>query len=143
VPAIAINGLGPPGHDDQACRSVPCSLPPAEPPWRGGELGQFYELERRRVDAANSAVTEAREDRPALASAQARDFLGVDPLPNQANRGQLESQEGARRRHGDQAVPEAQAVPERVPVEVDGVIDETAASEPNLASRRPRRLVRP
>ena len=143
VPAVAIDGLRRPGHDDQARRSVPRGLAPADPPWRGGELDHLGQIERRRVDAADAAVAEAREDRFALTPAQARHFLGVDPLANQADRRQFEAQEGARRRQGDQVVPEAQAVPERVPVEVDGVIDDTAALEPNLTGRRPRRLVRP
>ena len=69
---------------------------------RGGELDHVGPFERPRVDAADAAVVEAREHRFAFTTAQARDVLGLDLLPNEADRGQFEAQEGARRRHGDQ-----------------------------------------
>jgi hypothetical protein len=64
-------------------------------------------------------------------------------LSNQADFGQLEAQESSRGRQGDQAISDAQAVLQRVAVEGDGLLDDAAAREANLAGRRARRLVRP
>ena len=142
VPAIAIDGLGRPGHDDQACRSVPSRLPQ---PSHRGEPGSLVSPMSSSVAGSTlqtAAVAETREDCRTLA--RPRHVTSSVSIRSRTRRTAGNSKpRAARRRHGDQSVAEAQGSLKRVPVEVDGVIDDTAASEPNLASRRLRWLVGP
>ncbi len=92
--------------DTRPAGRFPFACPQPIQPRSGRELRHFLELESRHLDAANPTIAEAREDFLALTTAQAGDFLHIEPLPNQPNRGQFESHKRARIGKSDEIAPQ-------------------------------------